>query len=92
MGSGTRAKGKNSLNDHPDFNNQISLPKKTSTDLLPYNPYTKEITYDETHTNKCDKGCTLIIGVDPADVYEPSMTSSAIVDYSIYVRPTNNYN
>ena len=83
---------KNVADVNPDFNNQISLPKKTSTDLLPYNPYTKEITYDETHTNKCDKGCTLIIGVDPADVYEPSMTSSAIVDYSIYVRPTNNYN
>ena len=82
---------KNKADDSPDFNNQISLPKKNSTDLLPYNPYTKEITYNETNTDKCDKGCTLIIGVEPFDVYDSSMTSNAIVDYSIYVRPTNNY-
>ena len=83
---------KNKADDNPDFNNQISLPKKSSTDLLPYNPYTKEITYNETNTDKCEQGCTLIIGVEPCDMYDASMTSNAIVDYSLYVKPTNNYN
>lgn len=83
--------GKEVVEEGADFNGKYKYPRETSTDLIPYDPFTRKITYSAENTTKCDKGCDIIIAVVGSDSYHHREEfTNTLLDYSLFIRPLNN--
>ena len=86
-----RIVGKEVIEDNPDFNGKYKYPKENSPDLIPYDPFTRKLLYTEEKTNKCEKGCDIIIAVVGSDSYHHrDEFTNTLLDYSVFIRPLNN--
>lgn len=76
---------KGTIEENPDYNGRIRLPKEDDANLLEYDPYTKKIYYNETVTNICVNGCDIFIGIKGEDQFINN-SEEHLLDYSIFVR------
>ena len=83
---GKLVKKNNSENDINAWRKKVILPTENNNDeLLLYNPITQKIKYEKSHTNICDKGCFLIIGVKNKESFL-GYDSFFTLEYTIFIR------
>lgn len=82
---------KDMIEENPEFNGKYKLPKSTSTDLLPYDPFTRKITYSKENTKDCIVGCDILIGIEGYDkYYSEDEALDTLLDFSVFIKPLNN--
>ena len=74
--------------DKTSWKNRYELPKKN--EYLSYDNLRKKITFTKKETQKCDNGCYLFVDIHPNEIYSNDDKLNKNLDYSIYLKKSEN--